>query len=92
MSYALTVQPALAALERVGEFVNEATGEERFTGKPSPGRIERIEFCDVSFAYPSAPDRLALDAVSLAASRPTSLSMVGPNGAGKSTVVKLLLG
>ncbi|MDI7248119.1 MAG: ABC transporter ATP-binding protein [Bacillota bacterium] len=92
MSYTLTVQPALAALERVGEFLDEVTEEERFSGKPSPGPIERIGFRNVRFAYPSAPDRLALDGVSFAATRPVSLSIVGPNGAGKSTVVKLLLG
>ncbi|HCW50694.1 MAG TPA: hypothetical protein DGR79_01305, partial [Clostridiales bacterium] len=37
MSYTLRVQPALAALERVGEFLDEVTEEERFSGRPSPG-------------------------------------------------------
>ncbi|HCW50883.1 MAG TPA: hypothetical protein DGR79_02265 [Clostridiales bacterium] len=49
-------------------------------------------FRNVRFAYPTAPDRLALDGISFGATRPVSLGIVGPNGAGKSTVVKLLLG
>jgi len=92
MNYTLMVQPALAALERVNEFVNEVTEEERFSGKPSPGVIDRIEFRNVRFAYPSSPDKTVLDEISFEANRPMSLSITGPNGAGKSTVIKLLLG
>lgn len=92
MNYTLMVQPALAALERVNEFVNEVTEEERFSGKPSPGVIDRIEFRNVRFAYPSSPDKTVLDEISFEANRPMSLSIIGPNGAGKSTVIKLLLG
>jgi len=92
MNYTLMVQPALAALERVNEFVNEVTEEERFSGKPSPGVIDRIEFRNVRFAYPSSPDKTVLDEISFEANRPMSLSIIGPNGAGKSTAIKLLLG
>lgn len=92
MTYALMVQPALASLERVSEFMDNATEKEEFSDKPSPGRIDRIELLDVKFAYPSAPDRPVLDGVTLGATRPASLSFAGPNGAGKSTIVKLLLG
>lgn len=92
MSYSLMVQPALAALERVHEFVDEVTEEERFSEHPSPGTVGGIEFRNVGFAYPSEPDRAILDGISFKASRPSSLAIVGPNGAGKSTIVKLLLG
>ncbi|MBE3575762.1 MAG: ABC transporter ATP-binding protein [Firmicutes bacterium] len=94
MSYTLMVQPALAALERVGEFLDQDTEEERSRGKLSPGRIDSILFQDVCFAYPGMGNRgpAALNGVSFAVARPAGVGIVGPNGAGKSTIVKLLLG
>jgi ATP-binding cassette subfamily B protein len=45
---------------------------------------------DVSFAYPSRPDSLALDNVNLTIEAGRSLALVGPSGAGKSTIFELL--
>lgn len=51
-----------------------------------------VNFRNVSFAYPSRPDHLALDDVSFHVEAGTTLALVGPSGAGKSTIAQLLLG
>merc|ERR1719300_888846 len=50
-----------------------------------------IEFRNVSFAYPSNPERKVLDDVSFSVPKGSSLAIVGPSGSGKSTVISLLL-
>jgi ATP-binding cassette, subfamily B, bacterial len=51
-----------------------------------------IVFEDVSFAYPSAPDREVLHRVNLAIRPGEHVAFVGPSGSGKSTLANLLLG
>lgn len=55
-----------------------------------PRREIRLE--NVSFAYPSAPDRLVLDGVSLVIPANSSVGIVGRSGAGKSTAMDVILG
>ena len=50
----------------------------------------RIEFKDVSFAYPTTPDRIILQAFSLVIEPGERIAIIGINGAGKSTLIKLL--
>ncbi|MBD5085217.1 MAG: ABC transporter ATP-binding protein [Clostridiales bacterium] len=54
-------------------------------------QVGRIEFRDVSFAYPGT-ERRVLDHLSLRLEAGRSYAVVGENGAGKSTLIKLLLG
>lgn len=57
---------------------------------PSPGR-GALQFEGVSFTYPGAGDRSALNDFSLSVKPGETVALVGPSGAGKSTVFRLLL-
>jgi ATP-binding cassette subfamily B protein len=57
---------------------------------PTPP-VGRISFDKVSFRYPSRPETLALDRLSLDIEPGENVAFVGPSGAGKSTTFQLLL-
>lgn len=49
-----------------------------------------LSFKNVSFAYPSAPDRPVLKNISFEAKRGETIAFVGPPGSGKSTIAHLI--
>ncbi|WP_397448954.1 ABC transporter transmembrane domain-containing protein [Pseudomonas sp. NA-150] len=88
------LQRAAGAAERIGELL-QATSE--ITPPSSdllrlPQRVSgRLALEDVSFSYPSRPERNAIEAFSLSIEAGETLALVGPSGAGKSTLFDLLL-
>jgi ATP-binding cassette subfamily B (MDR/TAP) protein 1 len=61
-------------------------------GKTIPdSRLQgRIEFRDVHFAYPSRPDAVVLDGLTISFPANKTTAIVGASGSGKSTIVGLL--
>ncbi len=53
------------------------------------GKVEDIEFKDVSFAYPGSA-RNAVEGISFELRRGQTLAIIGPTGSGKTTLVNLL--
>ncbi|WP_288107562.1 ABC transporter transmembrane domain-containing protein [Limnobacter sp.] len=85
-------QRAAGAAERLIELLNLNTTLRR-TGDAPPQAVGgfEIEFKNVEFRYPSAPDRTILKNFSLKIPRGETVAIVGPSGAGKSTLFNLLL-
>ena len=54
------------------------------------GTNESLEIKNVSFRYPSRPERLVLDNFSLSIQPGQYIALVGPSGCGKSTIISLL--
>lgn len=87
------LQLAAGAAERLFELLGIAPAIEA-PADPArlPDRVAgRVAFEDVDFAYPTRPERRALDGLSFVAEPGETVAIVGPSGAGKSTVLRLLL-
>jgi len=88
------LQRAAGAAERISELLqakSEITPPES-NALRLPERVDgRLELEVVSFAYPSRPERNAVDNLTLSINPGETLALVGPSGAGKSTLFDLLL-
>lgn len=103
--YALIVAFSLGALGNLyADFVRSIGAADRLfqildreaeiplTGGLCPAEcLGEIEFKDVTFAYPSRPDVLALAQVSLHIEPGQVVALVGRSGSGKSTIASLLM-
>jgi ATP-binding cassette subfamily B protein len=87
------VQRAAGAAERLLELLAEQPGiAAPAVPLPLPvPALGRIAFEEVTFRYPTRPDRPALDGFSLVVEPGETVALVGPSGAGKTTVLQLLL-
>lgn len=104
--YSVIVGSAVASIsEVIGELQRAAGAAERTVELlQAPNRIQspenphplpsvsgNIAIDQLCFAYPSRPDVLAIDNLTLTIRAGETLALVGPSGAGKSTLFDLLL-
>jgi ATP-binding cassette subfamily B protein len=78
-------------LKDLAKLMALETNREADTEPQEGMSFEKIEFRNVSFAYPGT-DKKILDNVSFTIERGQHYSFVGVNGAGKTTITKLLTG
>jgi ATP-binding cassette subfamily B protein len=87
------VQRAAGAMERLAQLLE---ARPKITAPAVPLELPAnssgdIRFDNVSFRYPSRPERRALDGMTLEVRPGENVAFVGPSGAGKSTTFQLLL-
>jgi subfamily B ATP-binding cassette protein MsbA len=84
-------QQALGASQKVFEYLD---GDQQIKERPNAAKLSRfeesIQFEDVSFHYPSAPNGFVLDRVRLEVKSGEVVALVGPSGAGKTTLANLV--
>lgn len=87
------LQRAAGATERLAELLHiEAEIKDPETPLSLPKDVKgRVSFHDITFYYPTRPDKPALERFSLDITPGEHVALVGPSGAGKTTVFQLLL-
>ena len=84
------IQSALAASERVSEFLGEEELSDEADKKEKLENVSgNVTFDHVSFGY--SPDKLIIHDFSASVKAGQKVAIVGPTGAGKTTIVNLLM-
>lgn len=89
-SFISTYRQAEASLANYSKLM-ETAPEPKALSPQALGKIEKLEFENVSFGYRSATTQ-ALTDISYTVSRGETIAFVGPSGSGKTSLVKLLVG
>lgn len=84
---------AAGAAQRLGDLLatEPAVKEPMHPAAPPSPAKGAVAFRDVSFAYPTAPERRVLGPLSLSIRPGEKVAIVGPSGAGKTSLFQLLL-
>lgn len=88
-----TIQQAIAAINRIDEYLaqaEEAPRQNTFKSTTLNHQQAVLEFKDVSFAYDK--DKIVLKDIDLTLKAGQKITFVGRTGVGKSTLLKLVLG
>jgi len=88
------LQAAEVSARRLFELMNlppEEPAAADVRAEPLRPVQREIEFRDVSFSYPSNPQRAVLADIDLRVRKGDVVALVGPNGSGKTTLISLLL-
>ncbi|HEX9465363.1 MAG TPA: ABC transporter transmembrane domain-containing protein [Alphaproteobacteria bacterium] len=91
--FAADLQRAAGATERLVELLDakpDIAPPANPVHLPTPAQ-GAVSFENVTFRYPSRPDRPALSGFDLTVTQGETVALVGPSGAGKTTVFNLLL-
>ncbi len=81
------------ATERVFELLDRVSKIQTYKEGMEIAQLQgKVEFDQLSFAYPGRQEKEVLSAFSLTIESGEKVALVGPSGAGKTTVVNLLLG
>jgi subfamily B ATP-binding cassette protein MsbA len=85
------IQRGRAALQRIFTILDAPNHIVERENPVKLGSFQKsITYNNVSFAYPSAPEKLVLNQVSFELKKGKTFAIVGPSGGGKSTLVDLL--
>lgn len=90
-NFATAYQETKASMGRLDEIFHTKP-EEKPAHPVLIENIRNIEFNDVTFHYPSAPDRVAAKDLNFSVEAGSNVAFVGPSGSGKTTIIKLLVG
>eukprot|EP00928_Gymnodinium_smaydae_P031760 TRINITY_DN23208_c0_g1_i1.p1 TRINITY_DN23208_c0_g1~~TRINITY_DN23208_c0_g1_i1.p1 ORF type:complete len:1359 (-),score=209.49 TRINITY_DN23208_c0_g1_i1:175-3651(-) len=81
---------ARSACGRIYAIIDEPPAFDAEAGSKLDVVQGNIDFANLTFAYPTAPDRLVLNNVTMSVPKGKTAAFVGPSGSGKSTVIALL--
>ncbi len=89
-SFISTYRQAEASLANYSKLM-ETPAEPKAAQPKTLGKVEKLEFKDVSFGYQSATTK-ALSDISYEITQGETVAFVGPSGSGKTSLLKLLVG
>jgi ATP-binding cassette subfamily B protein len=81
---------ALGASQRVFHLLDSRPARPLTGGEIPASFVGKLQLHEVSFSYPSRPDTLVLDRVSLTIQPGSVVALCGSSGSGKSTVIGLI--
>ena len=88
-----TIASAWSGAIEIFKVIDSGSPIDNFSeeGERPENVVGDISFQDVSFVYPSAPEKVVLKSLNLSAKRGQTVALVGHSGCGKSTTVQMLL-
>ncbi len=85
-----TFTRAAASWKRIREVLDTENAQKSGGKTPDPDVRGEIEFKNVSFAFPDAPENAVLSDISFSVKRGETVAVIGATGSGKSSLVSLI--